>query len=173
MNRAWIVVAAVSLAASACKPGERPPVKVGAAAPAYHATLLSGDSVATDQLKGKVVLLNVWATWCAPCREEIPYLQTLFEAKRGAGLEIVGVSIDARGSDESVTSFAKEFGMTYPIWRDPDERVQSLYMALGVPASYLIDRAGVLRWRHLGTVKATDTSFTAALERALAAPAGG
>ena len=166
-----IPLAAFALAA--CQPGERPPVQVGAAAPVYRAALLSGDTVATDQLKGKVVLLNVWATWCAPCREEIPYLQTLFEAKRGDGLEIVGVSIDARGSDESISSFVKEFGMTYPIWRDPDERIQSLYMALGVPASYLIDRGGVLRWRHLGTVKATDTSFTGALERALAAPGGG
>ncbi|MBC7898085.1 MAG: TlpA family protein disulfide reductase [Cytophagaceae bacterium] len=143
------------------------------AAPSYRATLLSGDTVTTDELKGKVVLLNVWATWCAPCREEIPYLQTLFEARRGDGLQIVGVSIDARGSDDAIASFVKEFGMTYPIWRDPDERVQSLYMALGVPASYLIDRDGVLRWRHLGTVRATDTSFTGALERALAAPGGG
>jgi thiol-disulfide isomerase/thioredoxin len=168
-----IAFAALACVASACKPAEQAPVRVGAAAPVYRATLLSGDTVTTDQLKGKVVLLNVWATWCAPCREEIPYLQKLFEAKRGDGLEIVGVSIDARGSDESVTSFVKEFGMTYPIWRDPDERVQSLYMALGVPASYLIDRAGVLRWRHLGTVKATDTTFTGVLERALATPGGG
>ena len=174
MNRQRLIpCAAFAFAASACKPSERPPVEVGAAAPAYRATLLAGDTVTTDQLKGKVVLLNVRATWCAPCREEIPYLQKLFEAKRGEGLEIVGVSIDARGSDESITAFVKEFGMTYPIWRDPDERIQSLYMALGVPASYLIDRSGVLRWRHLGTVKPTDTSFTSALERALAEPGGG
>lgn len=174
MTRASLLSFATLLfAASACRPAERSPAEVGAAAPVYSATLLSGDTVTTDQLKGKVVLLNVWATWCAPCREEIPYLQKLFDARRGEGLEIVGVSIDARGSDESITSFVKEFGMTYPIWRDPDERVQSLYMALGVPASYLIDRAGVLRWRHLGTVKATDTTFTGALERALAAPGDG
>lgn len=172
MKRARLLMAA-ALAVSACKPAERPPVRVGVAAPTYRATLLTGDSVTTDELKGKVVLLNVWATWCAPCREEIPYLQTLFEARQRDGLQIVGVSIDARGSDDAIASFAKEFGMTYPIWRDPDERVQSLYLALGVPASYLIDRQGVLRWRHLGTVRPTDTSFTGALERALAAPGGG
>ncbi|MCC6317643.1 MAG: TlpA family protein disulfide reductase [Gemmatimonadaceae bacterium] len=163
---ATMIVAAFALL-SACAPGERGPVQVGDVAPEYGATLLTGDSVSTAQLEGKVVLLNVWATWCAPCRQEIPYLQKVYDANKSRGLEIVGVSIDARGSDESINEFAREFGMTYPIWRDPDERVQSLYMALGVPASYLIDRRGVLRWKHLGTVKPTDTAFTAALERAL------
>ena len=57
--------------------------------------------------------------------------------------------------------------MTYPIWRDPDERVQSLYMALGVPASYLIDREGILRYRRLGVIRETDTTFTNALAKAL------
>lgn len=150
-----------------CSRESVPRVAVGESAPRYAATTLAGDSASTSALEGKVVLLNVWATWCAPCRAEIPYLQSLYERHRGDGLEIVGVSVDARGQDSAIREFAKEFRMTYPIWRDPDERVQSLYLALGVPASYLIDRAGVLRWRRLGTIHAGDTTLTRALADAL------
>ena len=130
---------------------------------------LAGYSAATAALAGKVVLLNIWATWCAPCRQEIPYLQSLYQKHAAEGLEIVGVSVDARGQDAEIREFVKDFGMTYPIWRDPDERIQSLYLALGVPASYLIDRAGVLRWRKIGVVSETDTSLANALAVALAA----
>ena len=143
-------------------------VEIGQPAPRYAAKTLAGDSASTAALAGKVVLLNVWATWCAPCRAEIPYLQSLFEAHRAEGLEIVGVSVDARGQDAAIRDFAREFRMTYAIWRDPDERVQAVYMALGVPSSYLIDRTGVLRWRRLGTIHESDTTFTRALAAALA-----
>lgn len=162
---------AAALIVAACKPAERSTVTVGERAPEYQAVALSGGTVRTADLKGKVLLLNVWATWCAPCREEIPYLQSLYEKHRGEGLEIVGVSVDARGQESSIQGFVKDFGMTYPIWLDPDERIQSLYMALGVPATYLIDRDGVLQWRRLGIVRPTDTTFTTALAKALRPPA--
>jgi thiol-disulfide isomerase/thioredoxin len=151
-----------------CGGEPRPLVAVGSPAPRYATTTLAGDSVTTSSLAGKVVLLNIWATWCAPCRQEIPYLESLYDRHRRDGLEVIGVSVDARGEDEAIEAFAKEFGMSYPIWRDPDERIQSLYLALGVPASYLIDRAGVLRWRRIGIISETDTSFSRALAGALA-----
>ena len=160
---------AVAFAGLACGGEPRPQVEVGAPAPRYAATTLAGDSATTASLTGKVVLLNVWATWCAPCRDEIPYLQSLYEKHRGEGLEIIGVSVDTRGQEAEIREFATQFRMTYPIWRDPDERVQSIFLALGVPASYLIDRTGVLRWRRLGTIRATDTTLTRALADALAA----
>ena len=169
MNRARTKrIAALALIAIGCnrEPAQR--VVIGEPAPRYAARTLAGDSASTAALAGKVVLLNVWATWCAPCRAEIPYLQSLYEQHRAEGLEIVGVSVDARGQESAITDFATEFRMTYPIWRDPDERVQSLYMALGVPSSYLIDRAGILRWRRLGTIHANDTTLTRALAAALA-----
>ena len=158
---------AVAFAGLACGGEPRPQVEVGAPAPRYAATTLAGDSATTASLTGKVVLLNVWATWCAPCRDEIPYLQSLYETHRQAGLEIIGVSVDARGQDAAIREFAQDFGMTYPIWRDPDERVQSLFLALGVPASYLIDRGGILRWRRLGIISESDTAFASALAAAL------
>ena len=166
MTRLALLVAAV--AGIACAGESRPTVAVGAPAPAYTAQTLAGDSASTTALAGKVVLLNIWATWCAPCRDEIPYLQSLYTKHQRDGLELVGVSVDARGQDDAIRGFVKDFGMTYPIWRDPDERIQSLYLALGVPASYLIDRRGILRWRRIGIVSETDSSFNAALAAALA-----
>jgi thiol-disulfide isomerase/thioredoxin len=166
MRRFAALAAAVAIG---CSREPMPRVVIGEPAPRYAATTLAGDSASTSGLVGKVVLLNVWATWCHPCRDEIPYLQSLYERHGSEGLEIVGVSVDARGQESAIREFAKEFRMTYPIWRDPDERVQSLYMALGVPSSYLIDRAGILRWRRLGTIRASDSTLTRALLEALAA----
>ena len=160
-------ILALVVLAGCSKAETRSVAAVGSAAPNYSATRLEGGSASLAALKGKVVLLNVWATWCAPCREEIPYLQSLYTTHAADGFEVVGVSVDARGSEASVASFRDEFGMTYPIWLDPDEGVQTLFLALGVPASYLIDRRGVMQWKHLGTVKANDTSFTRALTESL------
>ncbi len=148
--------------------GEPPSrVEVGIEAPSYAARNLSGDSVSLALLRGKPVLLNVWATWCLPCKEEIPYLESLHGKHGAQGLQIVGVSVDARGDESKITDFARDFRMTYPIWRDPDERVNTRFLALGVPSTYLIDRDGILRWKHLGTLRATSPGFVAALEEVL------
>jgi peroxiredoxin len=144
----------------------RPP-EIGETAPAYHAISLTGDSVSLEQSRGRVVLVNVWATWCHPCREEIPVLQALYERYASRGLELVGVSVDARGEEDTIREFATDFRMTYPLWLDPDERIQSTFLAIGVPATFLIDRQGVLRWRHVGPVRANDTTLVRELERAL------
>jgi peroxiredoxin len=144
----------------------RPP-EIGKPAPDYRAISLTGDSVSLADTRGRVVLLNVWATWCHPCREEIPILQTLHERYAARGLELVGVSVDARGEEDTIREFANDFDMTYPLWLDPDERVQSTFLAIGVPATFLIDRTGVLRWRHVGPVRADDSTLVRELEHAL------
>ena len=151
----------------ACARAEPARVEVGLEAPSYAARNLGGDSVSLALLRGKPVLLNVWATWCLPCKEEIPYLESLHAKHAAEGLQIVGVSVDARGDESKITEFAKDFRMTYPIWRDPDERVNSRFLAIGVPSTYLIDRDGILRWKHLGTLRATTPGFAAALEEVL------
>jgi cytochrome c-type biogenesis protein len=149
--------------------GHARPPEIGQPAPTYRTISLTGDSVSLDQARGRVLLLNVWATWCHPCREEIPVLRALHERYSGRGLELVGVSVDARGEEETIREFARDFTMTYPLWLDPDERVQSTFLAIGVPATFLIDREGVLRWRHIGPVRANDTTLVRELERALGA----
>ena len=167
--RALRLLVLLSVAAAACTGADGAPsvVAVGKPAPPYAATKLEGGLASIAEYKGKVVLLNVWATWCAPCRDEIPYLESLVMAHQRNGLEVIGVSVDAAGSEPTIKEFRRDFDMRYAIWLDPDERIQTLYLALGVPASYLIDRDGVLRWKHLGTVKASDTTFTRALSDAL------
>ena len=143
-------------------------VAVGAPVPAYAAVSLAGDSVRLASLQGRVVLLNVWATWCYPCRDEIPELVQLHQRYGDRGLDIVGVSIDAAGSDDAIRDFMRDFGMTYAVWRDPGERVSSQFATIGVPVTFLIDRSGVLRWQKTGPIQPGDSTLTVALERALA-----
>lgn len=151
--------------AGAATPGN---VEIGAPAPGYQTFSLDGDSVSLAAQRGKVVLLNVWATWCHPCRDEIPELRQIHAKYQADGLELVGVSVDANGSDDAIRAFMKEFQMTYPVWRDPDERVSAQFLVIGVPATFLIDREGILRWRKTGPIQPNDTTLTAAIERALA-----
>jgi cytochrome c-type biogenesis protein len=162
----WSAVV-VLLACKAHDGGTARPPELGKPAPDYRTLSLAGDSVSVADARGRVVLLNVWATWCHPCREEIPILQALHERYASRGLDLVGVSVDARGEEDTIREFARDFGMTYPVWLDPDERVQSTFLAIGVPATFLIDRAGVLRWRHVGPVRADDSTLLRELERAL------
>jgi peroxiredoxin len=172
MTRKSSVAALILLVACASKDNVAAhPPEVGQPAPRYSAVTLTGDSVSLEELRGRAVLLNVWATWCHPCREEIPVLQALHARYASRGLELIGVSVDGRGEEATIREFAADFGMTYPLWLDPDERVQSTFLAIGVPATFLIDREGVLRWRHVGPVRANDTTLVRELERALAAVA--
>jgi cytochrome c-type biogenesis protein len=164
--RRWLLLAV--LAGCSGAGGDGPArVEVGLEAPPYAAHNLQGDSVSLALLRGKPVLLNVWATWCLPCKEEIPYLEKLHAEHAARGLQIVGVSVDARGDDAKIEDFARDFKMTYAIWRDPDERVNARFLAIGVPSTYLIDRNGILRWKHLGTLRSTTPGFAAALEAVL------
>jgi len=142
-------------------------VEIGEPAPAYATLSLAGDSVSLAGQRGKVVLMNIWATWCHPCRAEIPELRTLHARYRDKGFELIGVSVDTDGTDETIRGFMKEFQMTFPIWRDPDERTSALFHTVGVPATFLIDRQGILRWRKIGPIAPNDTSLLNAIERAL------
>lgn len=162
-----MALALTAIVVTACGGPTRETVGVGAPAPTYASRTVDGDSIALADLTGKIVLLNIWATWCKPCREEIPALETLFQRHRAEGLEVIGVSIDAPSEAARLRPFVTELGASYPLWHDPDDRVSSTFLALGVPASYLIDRDGILRWRHMGPVRADDPALTAALTAAL------
>lgn len=157
-----------------CSASERDTARpeIGQPAPDYRAVTLEGDSVSLAQSRGRVALLNVWATWCHPCRDEIPVLQALHERYGPRGFALIGVSVDSRGEEATIREFARDFGMTYDLWHDPEERVQSTFLAVGVPATFLIDRDGVLRWRHVGPIRATDTTLVREIERALGGGAG-
>lgn len=159
------MLVAVLLALAAC---DAPPAgEVGAPAPAYRARTVDGDTVSLASLRGRTVLLNVWATWCHPCREELPVLQRLHEANEARGLTIVGVSVDALGAGEGITEFASRYGVTYPLWHDPDNTVSTIFQGIGVPLSVLIGPDGTVLWKHLGPVRDNDPALAAALADAL------
>ena len=134
------------------------PVEVGTAAPGFTATDLEGNPVSLADLRGQVVLLNVWATWCPPCREEMPSMERLYRETGPEGLRVVAVSIDAAdGATDSsghpggdIAAFAKEMDLTFTIWHDPEGQIQRTYRTTGVPESFLIDRNGTIIKKVIG-----------------------
>jgi len=162
--------AALTLAVAACGGAhdKASPARSGARpAPSYVAHTLAGDTVALASLRGKVVVLNVWATWCEPCREEIPQLEALHRAYADSGLVMVGVSVDDAGSAGDVRSFARDHGVTYALWLDPDKRFAMQFLTVGVPETFLVDRDGVIGFRKIGALAHGDTSLAAAIRAAL------
>ena len=152
----WAIVAVVALVVVAWVGRENyRPVITGAAAPAFTATTLEGEPVTLADYADKVVLINIWATWCEPCRTEMPSMQRLYNSVRdegGDGFEIVAVSIDAPLGERDAAgrlggdlrAFADQFGLTFPILHDPSGSIQRIYQTTGVPESFLIGRDGLI-----------------------------
>ena len=171
--RSILLLAAGVLALGGCggEGGPRVP-QPGDPAPAYAAKSMDGREVSLAGMRGSAVLLNVWATWCHPCREELPDLERLHQAHAARGLKIVGVSVDQSGQEKAVADFVREHGVTYDIWLDPRETVSSTFATVGVPTTVLIGPDGTLLWRHVGPVKADDPELNRLIQQALAARAG-
>jgi cytochrome c biogenesis protein CcmG/thiol:disulfide interchange protein DsbE len=155
----------VLLVLSACAP--RPDGNADIAA--YHAVSLDGSEVSLRDLRGQVVLLNVWTLWCLPCRSEVPTLEALHRAYQPAGLTLVGVNVDPRGDIPTIRSFIRTMGLTYRIWLDPDDGVSAHFPMPSLPATWLIGRDGRILWSRLGMVHPDDPELGAALRNALRA----
>ena len=152
------------VAASGCAPVENAgPPQINELARSYAATTLEGVSVSLESLRGQVVLLNLWATWCGPCRMETPYLQAVYEEYKEDGFEVVGISMDTGDAADDVAMFVDEYQVTYTILHDPTMQGMELYQVLGLPATFLIDREGVLRWMRYGPIPEDDPDFLRAL----------
>ncbi|MBW3571340.1 MAG: TlpA family protein disulfide reductase [Gemmatimonadetes bacterium] len=145
------------------------PVTVGAEAPAYAAETLDGERASLAGLRGRPVLLNVWATWCHPCRQEIPALEQLHRTYGPRGLHVVGVSIDQGDQEQGIREFMQEFGASYPVWLDPDSEITAAYSTLGVPNTFLIGPDGTVLWKHVGPVLADDPELRRLIEQSLPA----
>ena len=126
-------------------------VAVGAAAPDFQAVdLASGDSVSLrERYEGQVTLVNVWATWCVPCRVEMPAMQDLFDSLAPHGFRIAAVSID-EGPPEDVRAFGQELGLTFDLLQDRSTKIQQIYQTTGVPESFLLNREGLIVKRVIG-----------------------
>ena len=147
MNIRTMTATVLAAATVACAQSDAPaPPRLGAPVPSYEAVDMRGEVVSLESLKGNVVLLNMWATWCAPCRQETPFLQELFERHEADGFRIVGASMDTGNAADQVEMFTEEYGVTYTVLLDPQMRGMDSYQVLGLPATFLIDREGVLRF---------------------------
>lgn len=134
----------------------------------YEALALDGSKYRIGEQKGKVVLINAWATWCGPCRYEIPELKRLHQEYADDGLEIVGVSIDMAQAEGVVREFVRVNAITYPILLDPESRLTAVLRTTSIPTSIMIDRAGNVVWRHIGIVsEQRDAEFREVLRKAL------
>ncbi len=125
-----------------------PAAVVGAPAPDFELKDLSGNTVKLSDYRGKVVLVNFWATWCGPCKAEMPLLQDRYTTLQGNGLEIVAVNI---GEDEDlVRPYVKDLGLDFAIVLDPELAVNDEYRVLGYPTTITVDRDGNVVDVHVG-----------------------
>lgn len=122
----------------------------GSLAPDFTLTTVDGESVSLSQLRGKTVLLNFWATWCGPCRIEMPAIQSRFEEFKDEGLVVLAVDFDE--SQQAVAEFRDEFGLTFTLLLDPGAEIQKLYRNRSYPASFFIDSQGVVQVQHIGVM---------------------
>jgi peroxiredoxin len=135
----------------------------GGAAPDFTLKDLAGHDLKLSDLKGKVVLLNFWATWCPPCREEVPSLVSLNKQMSGKSFQMVTVSID-EGGKQAVEEFFKASGVTLPVLLDTERNVSSLYGTTGVPETFVIDRNGVIVKKVVGGMNWSDAAVVKSLD---------
>ena len=128
------------------------PVTLGSRAPGFSAKALDGSGAARTlaNYKGKIVLLNVWATYCVPCKVEMPSFERLHQKYGTRGLAIVAVSIDAPGKEKEILAFAKKLGLSFEIVHDAEGNIQTQYQTTGVPESFVIDTNGVIVRKVIG-----------------------
>jgi len=154
----WIVLSAERTA---------PPIEPGLAAPEFALPRLGGGEISLSELRGKVVLLNFWATWCAPCEQEMPAMQRLYAQLASRGFELVAVSVDDDAG--AVARFRERLALGFPIALDPRREAAELYQSYRYPESFLIDREGTLVARYIGERDWDAPEYSARILRLLEA----
>jgi cytochrome c biogenesis protein CcmG/thiol:disulfide interchange protein DsbE len=154
----WLLVASIVsvialglVAATRLMRDELFPITIGSTAPNFRAKVLGANRYKSlEDYKGKVVLLNLWATWCEPCLREMPSIERLHQAYGDKGLSVVSVSVDAYANDDSVRAFARNLGVTFEILRDSTMRISDTYQSTGYPETFVIDPERTIRKRWIG-----------------------
>jgi cytochrome c biogenesis protein CcmG, thiol:disulfide interchange protein DsbE len=145
---------------------------IGGRAPEFVVAALGADSVHVGGAAAQpVTLVNIWATWCGPCKAEFPELQALHATYSGRGLRVLAISIDSDG-DAEVAASARAMAATFLIGREPGDEVRGRFGAVGIPETWLVSKDGKLLWRHSGAIPAGDAGVRAAIEAALAPSKG-
>lgn len=135
---------------------------VGDTAPAFQTADLAGAAVSLDDLRGRVVVVNFWATWCPPCRTELPELDA-YQAEMGDRIVVLGIATGEPAG--AVESFVRQHGLRFPIVLDGDGAIAAAYGVVGLPTSLVVDRAGVVRERVTGPM--TRDTLARRVERLL------
>jgi peroxiredoxin len=125
--------------------GPPPSPREGFSAPDFTLELLGGGQTTLSNLRGQVVLVNFWATWCPPCRAEMPAIEKVYRSFKPLGLEVLAVNLTDQDSEAAVAAFIQELGLTFPIPLDRDGSVSARYILRGLPSSFFVDRQGVIR----------------------------
>jgi cytochrome c biogenesis protein CcmG/thiol:disulfide interchange protein DsbE len=164
------VATAIALGATRYLRKELFPVAVGSKAPDFTAVTL--DSIPREkrlaEYRGQVVLINVWATWCLPCRVEMPSIEALHQAYAPRGFKVLAVSIDDPGHAETIRSFVKQYKLTFEVLHDPQQKIVELYDISGYPETFVIGRDGVIRKKLLSATDWNSPDHRALVERLLA-----
>jgi len=126
------------------------PVEVNYAAPDLQLRDINGNVVSLDMYHGKVVLVNLWATWCPPCKAEMPTLQSFYKEYKDTGLVVI--AINNGEAVDLVKPFAGEYGLTFPVWLDEGYVTEKAFGTINLPSSWVIDRAGKVRLSWVGEI---------------------
>lgn len=143
LGAAWIAISAVP--ASATTGGHIPSPREGFQAPSFALTNPTGETTRLEDLRGQVVVLNFWASWCPPCKAEMPDLEAAHMANKDKGLVILGINSTVQDSAEAAQSFAAAQGITFPILLDRTGEVSRQYLVRALPTTFFIDRQGIIR----------------------------
>jgi peroxiredoxin len=153
---------ALALFLAACSGGQSAMPKVGQAAPDLTVTSLDGATIKLSELRGKVVLLNFWATYCDPCRAEMPAMEKVYKEVVDKGGTVVAV--DQKESGATVSKFVTEFGLTFPVALDEKGAAAAVYGVQYMPTSFFLDKEGIVRYMKVGQMEeATIRQYFATL----------
>jgi len=145
----WTVVSRVPSAVGAPL-SSSPSPREGFLAPDFTLDTLQGEKVTLSDLRGKSVLINLWATWCPPCRAEMPALENAYKQYKDSEVIILGLNVTNQDSEKDIPPFVNEFGLTFPILLDRDGSVSALYQLKGLPTTFFVNRAGIIRTVAVG-----------------------
>ena len=145
-----VVILSIAFAIVWLQSAKYEPLTVGKEAPDFNLPNLEDKPVKLSDYRGKVVFLNFWATWCKPCREEMPSMEVLYKNFEKDGLVILAVSIDRVTTKKDIPPFVKGLSLTFPVLVDSWGQTDKRYKLMGVPETYIIDRQGILREKVIG-----------------------
>ncbi|MFZ5822719.1 MAG: peroxiredoxin family protein [Chloroflexota bacterium] len=140
---AWIFASADRSGASTA--GQIPAPRQGFLAPDFTLQTTTGESIRLSDLRGQAVLVNLWATWCPPCRAEMPAIQKMYDEYKGQGFTVLALDMTYQDDPAAVAPFVQEYGLTFPVLLEPSGAVARLYELRSLPSSFFIDRQGVIR----------------------------